>query len=359
MDWELPPAMPSRERAAWWGVVAVLALVVVYVGLHLLGTFLLGVFIYYGARPMHRRVERYSPSQGLAASVTLLATALPFLLVAGYFAVLAIGELAPKLAEYRAILAAAGIDVDNLLTHPARQLYAYLMADGANGSTYVQTVLAYLGLASNWLANVGVALLVAFTLLRDGHRLRAWFARLVGSGSLAMTFASAVDTDLEAVYFSNVIIVAFVAIVSEAIFQGYNAVAPNPVAIPFPTVLAIAMGLASLVPLVAGKLVYLPLTGYLGWQAAQVNDPLLVFPVALLVVAFLFADFLPLTFILPQIAGYRMDLRVELVMFGYIVGTIIFGWYGLFLGPFIVVLVAEAADLILPRLVRREPLDDR
>ncbi|GGL50294.1 AI-2E family transporter [Halocalculus aciditolerans] len=358
MGWDLPSSAPSRERAAWWGVVAVLAAVVGLVALKLLGTFLLGVFMYYGARPMHRRVERHSPSQGLAATATLLVTALPFLLVAGYFAVLALGELAPQLAEYRSILATAGIDVDALLTHPARQLYGYLMANGASTPVHIDIALSYLGHASNWLANVGVALLVAFTLLRDGHRLRAWFARLVGPGSLAMAYASAVDADLESVYFSNVIIVAFVAIVSELLFQGYNVLAPPAVALPFPTVLAIAMGLASLVPLIAGKVVYLPAAGYLGWQAAQVDDALLVFPLAFLLVTFVVADFVPLTFVLPQIAGRRMDLRVELVMFGYVVGTVVFGWYGLFLGPLLVVLVAEAADRVLPRLVHRDPLDD-
>ncbi|MFB6078517.1 MAG: AI-2E family transporter [Halarchaeum sp.] len=349
------PALPDRDRAAWWVFLFALGGLLVYVGASLIGTFVVGVFVYYGVRPVQRRVESHVPSQGLAATVTLVLTALPFVLVTTYFGVVAYGELAPKIEQYRQFLAPY-VDVNAVLNHPLSLLYAYVTNPDATRQQALQTVLASVGVASNWLANAGLALLVTFTLLRDGHRLRDWFRGVCGGDGPAFAYANAVDRDLEVVYFSNVLLVGLVAIASEVVFEAYNVVAPPAVQMPFPTVLALMMGLASLIPLVVGKVVYVPLVGYLLWAAAQANDALFVFPLVLLVVSFVLLDFVPMTFVLPEIAGRRMGLRVELVMFGYVVGTLLLGWYGLFLGPLAVVVVTTAVRYALGPLVRRESL---
>lgn len=345
---------PERRRAVWWVFVLALGAGLAYVGARLVGTLLFGVFVYYGVRPVQRRVEARLPSQSLAATVTLLLTALPFVVVATYFAVVSYGELAPHLAQYQQYLSPY-VDVNALLNHPVGRLYDYLTAPGGRDQT-IRTALTYLGVASNWLANLGLSGLVAFTLLRDGHRLRDWFRRLCGGEGPAYAYADAVDRDLEAVYFSNVMLVGFVAVGAEVVYTAYNVVAPAAVAIPFPTVLAVATGLASLIPLVVGKVVYVPLVGYLAWRATNGHGALLVYPVALLLVCFVALDFVPMTFVLPEVAGRRMGLRVELVMFGYVVGALLFGWYGLFLGPFAVVVLANAANRVLGPLVRGEPV---
>jgi hypothetical protein len=43
-----------------------------------------------------------------------------------------------------------------------------------------------------------------------------------------------------------------------------------------------------------------------------------------------------------------------MVMFAYILGPLLFGWYGIFLGPMILVLVMHFARIILPELLTRE-----
>jgi hypothetical protein len=42
------------------------------------------------------------------------------------------------------------------------------------------------------------------------------------------------------------------------------------------------------------------------------------------------------------------------VLFAYILGPVVFGWYGLFLGPLLLVLVVHLARIVLPELVRGE-----
>ena len=43
-------------------------------------------------------------------------------------------------------------------------------------------------------------------------------------------------------------------------------------------------------------------------------------------------------------------------MFAYLLGPILFGWYGFFFLPIMFVAVLEAVRIVLPELVRGEPL---
>jgi hypothetical protein len=44
------------------------------------------------------------------------------------------------------------------------------------------------------------------------------------------------------------------------------------------------------------------------------------------------------------------------VLLAYVLGAALFGWYGLFLGPLILVLVVQAANVVLPELLHGDPL---
>jgi len=342
-----------RQRVPLWGIVLALCGVVAFALYSFVGTFVLGLFIYYGVRPVHRRLERVLPS-GASAVVTLLLTALPFFLVAGYFSLMGLHELLPRLRSYQELVQPY-VNVDALLDQPVDQFIDYLRnPEKYSFMNILEQAQHYLGLVSNILMNLLLATLFAFYLLRDGDKLGAWFEEFAGSGSAAHAYAGAVDRDLETMYSSTVILVFVIAVGSEVVYHAYNLVAPAPVAIPFPTVLAIATGLATLVPLIVGKIVYVPLVGYLGYSAVQSPDATLFFPIALFVVCFVFLDFIPLTFVLPEIAGRRS--HVGLVMFGYIVGSMVFGWYGLFLGPLLIVLCVQAVRILLKPLVYGEPV---
>jgi hypothetical protein len=43
-------------------------------------------------------------------------------------------------------------------------------------------------------------------------------------------------------------------------------------------------------------------------------------------------------------------------MIAYIIGPLLFGWYGLFLGPLLLVVLVHFARILLPELVRGEPV---
>jgi predicted PurR-regulated permease PerM len=132
-------------------------------------------------------------------------------------------------------------------------------------------------------------------------------------------------------------------------------VTPGALRIPFPTLLALLTGLATFIPLVVGKLVYVPLSGYLAYTTTQAGTTSgLVWVGAFALVSFFLLDLLPQTFIRPYISG--RSLHSGLVLLAYVLGAALFGWYGLFLGPLILVLVVQAANVVLPELLHGDPL---
>jgi hypothetical protein len=77
-------------------------------------------------------------------------------------------------------------------------------------------------------------------------------------------------------------------------------------------------------------------------------------PLVFLVASFFLVDLLPQTFLRPYLAG--RTLHTGLVLFSYILGVALFGWYGLFLGPLLAVLVVHFAKLVLPEVVHGDPV---
>lgn len=75
------------------------------------------------------------------------------------------------------------------------------------------------------------------------------------------------------------------------------------------------------------------------------------------VIAFLFLDFIPQTFVQPYIAG--RNIHVGLMIFAYIFGGMFFGWYGLFLGPIILVLSLQAIRIVVTDLLHGGPVTPR
>jgi len=80
-------------------------------------------------------------------------------------------------------------------------------------------------------------------------------------------------------------------------------------------------GLASLIPVVVGKIVYIPIVALLGFQAVSTDqDGSLVFVGVVLVAYVLLLDILPQSFLQPYLSG-----RLILLLFAYL-GPILFGW---------------------------------
>lgn len=353
-------APTSKSRGAWWLVVAALAATVALFVYSFVGTFVFGLFVYYGVRPLHHRLARRVDSRSLSSTATMLLVVLPVLALLAYAAATAVQELAtlggPGLIDALADRLPLPADSLSALARRPDETFSRLTdVDLANLQRSVEAGLQTLGVVGTGLLHLTLALTFAFFLLRDGSRLANWFrADVRDEESVAHAYLTAVDADLETVYFGNVITVLLVTVGAVVVYNGFSLAAPSPVRLPAPTLLAILTGLATFVPIVVGKIIYAPATLFLAWAAVDAESNLLWVPALFFVTSFLFLDVLPQTVIRPLVSG--RSLHSGLVLFAYVLGAALFGWYGLFLGPLLAVLVVQGANIVLPELVSGEPL---
>ncbi|MFC7191350.1 AI-2E family transporter [Halocatena marina] len=343
-----------------------LGAILAYVILSYLGAFVLGVFIYYATRPIYEQFACRIQPPSVGVMVALLTISLPVLLLVAYTISIAVGQLGfvtdPGFSTYRPLLDPY-FDLTGI--HSFQEFISSIANDpqqleGLVSEQTVQRFLesagTYLGVVASGLLQAFIALAVAFYLLRDDHKLAGWArTALARDDETLIAYGYAVDQDLKTVFFGNILNAFVVAVTSLTMYHALNLWAPQSVSIPAPTLLGLLTGAASLIPVVGMKVVYVPVTVYLGAVAGLNNPSLLLFPLAFLIVSAVVIDGLTELILRPYISG--RNLHVGLVLFAYILGPLIFGWYGLFLGPLLLVLTIHLARIVLPELIHGEPLN--
>ncbi|WP_128476116.1 AI-2E family transporter [Halorussus pelagicus] len=346
----------DRTRMGWWLVGLALGAAVLFVVYSFVGTFVFGIFLYYATRPVYKRLRRRIRPASLAAATALFALALPVLLLMAYTA--AIG-----LQEFNNI--AKGIDINGLQTTIQPYIDVSTLArspeellanpDPALIQEIGRSALEYLGFIGNAVLHLFVMIAIAFYLLRDDHRLSRFFRRQFGDeGGVAEAYVRAVDRDFNSIFFGNILNALLTGTIGAASYNTLNMVAPTELLVPYPTLLGLLTGAASLIPIVGMKLVYFPVSAYLGIETAMADPAFLWFPALFFVVSLVVVDTIPDLVLRPYVSG--RNLHIGLVMLAYIFGPLLFGWYGIFLGPMILVMVVHFVRIVLPELVAGEPI---
>ena len=353
---------PDRTVAWWWLLGLVLAGLAVFVFYSYVGTLMFGLFLYYAARPVSRGLERRVGSSSLAAALTMLLIVLPFVVVAAAIVLVSLGQLAAiRPADVATLVSVLfpDLDVAAVPTTPD-QLYATageLWAD-QNVQEGIDLAIGAAGAFANAVFHGFLGLIFVFFLLRDDRRLADWFeADIAGEETAAYRYLSAVDRDLKGVYFGNLLTIFVVVVLSGLIYSVLDLVAPPGLSIPVPILLAVVTGVATFVPLVGRSVVYLLVGGYLALVAVQTNTAYLWFPALFFVVFLLGLDSVVRYGVRPYLSG--RSLHTGLMLFAYLLGTALFGWYGVFYGPFLLVVTMEFAQLVLPRLLHGERAEER
>jgi predicted PurR-regulated permease PerM len=355
----------DRSRVGWWAYVLALAVVIGFVVYSFIGTFVLGVFAYYAARPLYGRISRVVDSDGIAAAATVLGFVLPvvlLLLYAGIHVATSLqaslgslpGPVRMLLQRFTGIQSLSGAQwqsLSQLVSNPPQSL----SINQQTVQTMLQQGTAVLGTAVNVLLHLVLALAMAFYLLRDDDGIVGWFHdNVAGKESTTGQYMAAVDTDLESLYFGNVLFVAVMSVIAAAVYYGTNMLAPEGLSVPIPLVLAVLTGVSSLIPLVVSKVVYVPVAAYLALSSIQTPGNQLVFVGGFLAVCLVVLDLAPQGVIQPYITGRK--LHPGLLLFAYILGPIVWGWYGFFLLPLVVVLVIEVVRVTFTDLVHGDTL---
>lgn len=345
------------ERVLWWVFGAVLAAVLGYVLYDFLGTIVFGLFIYYATRPVYHRIQDRIGSRSVSAAVALVTLAVPFVLLLAYTTAVAVAELSALLVsldagQYESLLgpymdvSELVTDPQDLLSNPDIQEYIGIAIENAG---------IYLGLLGTVFLHLLVVLTLSYYLLKDDHRLSGWILETFGDErGVLETYSREVDRDFQIVFFGNILNAFITGIVGALVFNALNVWAPVGLAVPSPTLVGVLCGAASLIPVVGMKLVYVPVGGYLLARAVTTAPGDSVwFPITVLAVAAVMVDFIPDMIIRPYVSGRNLHLGT--VILAYILGPLVFGWYGLFLGPMLLIVTVHFVREVLPVLIEDAP----
>lgn len=342
----------SRSRVAWWAMGAVLAAVLAFIVHSFIGTLVFAVFIYYATRPVYTRLRRRLGSPSLAAAVSLLVLALPVVLLLSYAVAIGLQEVgtAAESVDLGPYEQAVGpyLNVSDVVDHPGALL---------NDPNLVRTIrsasnsaFTYAGFIANGLLHGFVVFAIAFYLLRDGAKLSHWIQRQFGDDAgVLVAYGRAVDIDLYKVFAGNIFNAVITGAIGAIVYSLINYFAPATSGVPYPALIGLMAGAASLVPVVGMKLVYVPIAAYLFLSEFTSAEPVLWVPTAFTLISFVVVDTIPDLVLRPYVSG--RNLHVGLVMFAYIFGPLLFGWYGIFLGPILLVVIIHFARVVLPELV--------
>ena len=343
----------DRRRLAVAGFGAVIAGLVGYAALQFVASITFAVFLYYATRPIYRRIEaRSTIHHRVNAALTLILFALPFVALAVYAGALVVAEAQAFAARHGTegtlglLGRIAGVQLPDLTLDGLRDAYtngeiarlAEVVASQLGG------VVSFLG---NFLVRLGVVFVGAYYMLVDGHRLTEWLYREYDESGALRRYASAVDANLSVILFGNILNAVLTALIGIVVYLLYNVAAPAPAEVPFPALVGALTGIGSLLPVVGIKIVYYPvgavmaLTAYLAGATGA-----LVFVVAFFVLSFVVVDLIPDLVLRPFVSG--RNTHMGLLLFAYVFGPFVFGFYGLFLGPILLVLFVNFVRILLP-----------
>jgi len=347
----------DREHVGWVLLGLFVAAVFGFVFYSYVGTFVFAVFIYYATRPVYRRVEGYVRPPSLAAGVSLFLLALPALLLLGFTVLTAINEVQTFLDQNQLNTVAGQTKADiyatsyiDLLTSPgelARELPDILDQLQDTG------IIAGVRAIGNGIMHGFIMIGVAFYLLRDDQQFSRWARDTFGDeAGLLEEFMDAVDHDYHQVFFGNILNALITGLIAAVTYNAVNVVSPAGLSVPYPTLIGLLSGAASLIPLVGMKLVYVPVTLYLfGAALTSAGVDSLWFPATFAAVAFFVVDVIPDMVLRPYVSA--RDLHMGTMMFAYLLGPLLFGWYGIFLGPMLLVIAVRFNRVVLPELLAR------
>jgi len=352
--------MVDAERASLAALGAALAAVVAYFGYVFVAPLTVAVFVYYATRPVYRRTDDaplpFELPDPARAAVAILFFGVPLVLLVGYTVVLVFFEARTLVEEYsvfETVVDGAGayVDTDELPEPTFESVFeAYRSGEFDAAVSFLRENLAALaGFVTGFLFNLLVVLVAAYYMLVDGQRLRAFVLRYDETGVLR-EYLEAADDELSSVLFGNLLNVLAVAVVAVVVFTAYNAYAPAAVEVPSPALAGALTGVASLVPVVGMKVVYVPLATLVAAKTVLAGETsLLVYVAGFVVATAVVVDTVPDIVLRPYLSGERT--HVGLLMLAYIFGPTLLGFYGLFFAPIVLVLALTFADVALPRVL--------
>ena len=336
------------------------AVVAGFVAYRFVAPLTVAVFLYYSTRRFYHRLERFRLPARVRAAVSLSVIGIPLIGLVSYTLVLLVLEARRFIETYPVTdtIGAENSVIGDLaaLSNPTTDelLSAYRSGQFDPLIDLVSEQASLLASTASGLAlNLLITVVVTYYLLIDGSKFHDWLLTF-DDDAIVREYLETADDELEAVLYGNLLNVIAISIIAVVTYLAYNAVAPAPVEIPYPTLAGALTGVASLIPVIGMKIVYVPLMAAMSVPVALDGEfGLLAYVAGFLVVAVVVVDTIPDIVLRPYFSGETT--HVGLLMLAYIFGPVVFGFHGLFLAPIVLVLALTFADTALLRLLGVEP----
>ena len=347
----------NRFAVALFGLLV--AVVIGFLAYQFIAPLTISVFLYYSTRRYHQALRRFHLPANVRAAIVMTSLAVPLLLLVSYATVLLIIEARQFIEDYALIdVANENLEwfggVNGLPELTVQGLYeAYQSGDLAPFIDFATQHAEFLTtLVSGFFLNMFIVVIVTYYLLVDGDRIRAWLHGF-GEDAIVREYLDAVDEELEAVLFGNLLNVLAVSLIAIGSFSIYNTFVPAAAEVPYPALAGALTGIASLIPVVGMKIVYVPVTLITAIPIVLGGDPAnLAYVGAFFIVAVVVVDTIPDLVLRPLLSGKRT--HVGLLMLAYTLGPVVLGFYGLFFAPIVLVIGLTFADTALPPLLDPE-----
>lgn len=346
------------QRIAIGSIVGLLFLLVAYIATRFIAVVVFAVFLYYAVRPIYRVLGRFGLPRRVRAGLALVLFGVPFVILLTYTVAIVVTETQVFLETYdvqNQVVSEAleGIDIIGLDLDELQQVLTGA-ATQASLSVVLVSLAGAVSVVSSAIVQLLILVVLAYYMLVDGSRFVSWVLETFDESGVLDRYVRTVDPELSLTLFGNIVNVFITAIVGVATFYTYNLFAPSVIHVPFPALIGALVGVGSLIPVIGIKLVYIPVTLLLAVNAWLTGDLSLLIPVAVLAaVSAVVVDFIPDFFIRAHVSGDQT--HTGMLLLSYIVGPIVFGFYGLFLVPILLILVINAAHVLLPYVLSGDP----
>ena len=354
----------------------IMSLIMTFILYNFVGAITLGIFIYYATRPIYKRLVNRGVNKSISAALSPIIFIIPiFILVLYTIRIITV--------EARAIVIQTGGSIFSFIDEEQfeeilknnEELSILLPQIESVEQLTIENILSIIqnvdsnvfesvidsglqfGLAAfSSLSGIFFTLLIAFSLcfylLRDGHILREKLYSITNYDKHMTKYCQVLDKDLEVVFFGNILLAIFTGVLGVISFTLITVLVPGGNILAYPALIGVLCGITSLIPVIGMKLVYWPVTAIImaiGLIESGVSG--LLFPIVFFIVGFIIVDTIPDFIARPYISS-RGGIATSVIFFSYIFGPLTFGWYGLFLGPLIFVIVYEFINIFLPKITR-------
>jgi predicted PurR-regulated permease PerM len=349
----------DRRLFALWAIIGVfIGSVLLVATVDVFASILVGIFLYYGTRPIFRSLRQRDVPGSIAAALSLLSVGLPVLLITLIVLVMSFGQAlalinSGSLTELQPL-------VENLDLPQTIEIGEYeSLRDFIGSDSFRQvireswaTISSFTNTMMGFLFTVLMAVTFAFFLFGWGPKAREEILDLVGDESTLSSYFTRLDRDLSSLFFGNMLNALATGIIGAIAYTTLNIFVPPEIQIPAPVLLGFLTGIASFVPLIGSKIVYVPITAILLFRSFTAGVGMgYLFAVAFFLVALIVVDTLPDLVLRPLISGRSTNQGALFV--SYLVGPAVFGPVGIFLLPMAVLAFINFRKIVLPGFKKR------